>query len=94
MSEAGQGVVVKKLEKQEERAVLQLQPQPPPQQEPPLAGPDPGDPDDELPLPLGALNTESCIEFFVPAHFGHAISCVLFKTMRSNSVSHSSQIYS
>jgi hypothetical protein len=58
-------------------AAFQLQPQPPPQQEPPE--PEMGPEDDDppfalLPFPCAA-NTESWIVFFPLSHFGHVIDC-------------------
>src|SRR5467141_119220 len=47
-----------------------------------------------LPDPFAALKTESLIAFFFPAHFGQAISCVLFNTIFSKCVWQSSQMYS
>jgi len=72
-----------------------LQPHPPPQQ---LLPPPENPPDGlaEAPLldPFAALNPESLIAFRVPAHFGQAISCVLFSTIFSKCIWQSSQMYS
>jgi hypothetical protein len=52
----------------------QWQPQPPPQQDPPedIGAEDAAEA--PFPFPLGALNTESWMVFFFPAHLGQAIS--------------------
>jgi hypothetical protein len=71
-----------------------LQPHPPPQQPPP---PEEGVKDlEDAPLaePFVELKTDSWIEFFLLAQLGHAISCVLLKTIFSKWVWQSSQTYS
>jgi hypothetical protein len=77
----------------EQRA--QWQAQPPPQQLPPPPEKD-GDDLAEAPLlePLEALKTDSWREFFLPAHFGQAISWALLNTIFSKWVWQSSQTYS
>jgi hypothetical protein len=88
--------ILKELSTQRVRAsAIQLQPHPPPQQLPPL----PEKPPEDLaaaPLldPFAELKTESCSAFFFPAHFGQAISCVLFSTIFSKCAWQSSQMYS
>jgi len=71
-----------------------LQPQPPPQQLPPL----PEEEDDfaEAPLlePFAVAKTESWILALLLAHLGQAISCCLLMTIFSKRVSHSSHRYS
>jgi len=74
----------------------QLQPQPPPQQLPPPPLENPPDDFAEAPLlaPFAELKTESWIALRFPAHFGQAISCILFNTIFSKCVWQSSQMYS
>ncbi len=72
----------------------QWQLHPPPQQPPSPVKP----PEDlaEAPWlePLEVAKTDSWSEAFLPAHFGQAISCVLFSTIFSKCVWQSSQMYS
>jgi len=52
----------------------QWQPQPPPQQDPPEDVGAEDAAEAPFPFPLDALNTESWMVFFFPAHLGQAIS--------------------
>jgi hypothetical protein len=52
----------------------QWQPQPPPQQDPPEDVGAEDAAEAPFPFPFGALNTESWMVFFFPAHLGQAIS--------------------
>ncbi len=75
--------------------MTQWQAQPPPQQLPPPPENLPDDFAEVLLLdPFAAVNTESWIALFFPAHFGQEMSSCLFSTIFSKCVWQSSQMYS
>jgi hypothetical protein len=73
---------------------IQWQPQPPPQQAPPLPEePEPELDFDESPA-IAELKTESWMVAFLDEHFGQEISCWRLMTIFSNWDLQSSQMYS